>query len=88
MASRRPYLLNSKEDVPLRLHVHDRQRPIDFEEIVRNLAASDRAKRNGFLLMFWHDPYEMTHFSDDRAIINDTTDTAIARSLDARYVGA
>ncbi|MBI4463858.1 MAG: thiazole biosynthesis adenylyltransferase ThiF, partial [Acidobacteria bacterium] len=33
-------------------------------------------------------PYEMTIFTDGRAIIKGTTDPAVARSLYARYIGA
>ncbi len=45
-------------------------------------------RHNDFVLKFWHDPYEMTLFPDGRAIIKGTTDTAVARSLYARYVGS
>jgi adenylyltransferase/sulfurtransferase len=45
-------------------------------------------RHNEFVLKFWHEPYEMTLFPDGRAIIKGTTDTAIARSLYARYVGS
>jgi adenylyltransferase/sulfurtransferase len=45
-------------------------------------------RHNDFILKFWHEPYEMTLFPDGRAIIKGTTDTAVARSLYARYVGS
>jgi len=70
------------------VQIHERQRPIDFEEITRRLAPHGRVKHNEFVLKFWHEPYEMTLFPDGRAIIKGTTDPAIARSLYARYVGA
>ena len=63
-------------------------RPIDFAEITRRLIPHGQVKHNEFVLKFWHEPYEMTLFPDGRAIIKGTTDTAIARSLYARYVGA
>ena len=44
-------------------------------------------RHNDFVLKFWRDPYEMTLFPDGRAIIKGTTDTAVARSLYARYRG-
>ena len=69
------------------VQIHERQRPIDFEEITRRLTPHGAVKHNQFVLKFWHDPYEMTLFPDGRAIIKGTTDTAIARSLYARYVG-
>ena len=40
-----------------------------------------------FALRFLIPPYEMTVFADGRAIIKGTSDTGIARSLYARYVG-
>ncbi|HEY4901212.1 MAG TPA: hypothetical protein VIH91_10385 [Terriglobales bacterium] len=70
------------------VQIHERQRPIDFAELTRRLAPHGTVKHNEFVLKFWHDPYEMTLFPDGRAIIKGTTDTAIARSLYARYVGS
>ena len=70
------------------VQIHERQRPINFDEITRRLTPHGTVKHNEFMLKFWHDPYEMTLFPDGRAIIKGTTDTAIARSLYARYVGA
>ncbi len=69
------------------VQIHERQRPIDFEEITRRLIPHGPVRHNEFVLKFWHDPYEMTLFPDGRAIIKGTTDTAVARSLYARYVG-
>jgi adenylyltransferase/sulfurtransferase len=45
-------------------------------------------RHNDFVLKFWREPYEMTLFPDGRAIIKGTADTAIARSLYARYIGS
>jgi adenylyltransferase/sulfurtransferase len=70
------------------VQIHERQRPIDFDEITRRLAPHGTVKHNEFVLKFWHDAYEMTLFPDGRAIIKGTTDTAVARSLYARYVGS
>ena len=70
------------------VQIHERQRPIDFAELTRRLAPHGTVKHNEFVLKFWHEPYEMTLFPDGRAIIKGTTDTAIARSLYARYVGS
>ncbi len=70
------------------VQIHERLRPIDFTEITRRLAPHGQVKHTEFVLKFWHGPYEMTLFPDGRAIIKGTTDTAIARSLYARYVGS
>ena len=70
------------------VQIHERQRPIDFVEMDRRLQPHGVVRHNDFVLKFWHVPYEMTLFPDGRAIIKGTTDTAIARSLYARYVGS
>jgi molybdopterin-synthase adenylyltransferase len=70
------------------VQIHERKRPIDFVEMDRRLKPHGTVRHNDFVLKFWHDPYEMTLFPDGRAIIKGTTDTAIARSLYARYVGS
>lgn len=70
------------------VQIHERQRPVDFEEMSTRLRPHGAVRHNEFVLKFWHEPYEMTLFPDGRAIIKGTTDTAIARSLYARYVGS
>jgi len=70
------------------VQIHERQRPIDFGEMDRRLQPHGLVRHNDFILKFWHDPYEMTLFPDGRAIIKGTTDTAVARSLYARFVGS
>ena len=70
------------------VQIHERHRPVDFGEMQQRLAAHGTVRCNDFVLKFWYDPYEMTLFPDGRAIIKGTTDTAIARSLYARFVGS
>jgi len=70
------------------VQIHERQRPIDFNEMNRRLQPHGTVKHNEFVLKFFRDPYEMTLFPDGRAIIKGTTDAAVARSLYARYVGS
>ncbi len=70
------------------VQIHERQRPIDFAEITQRLQAHGTVRHNEFVLKFWHEPYELTLFPDGRAIIKGTTDTAIARSLYARFIGS
>lgn len=70
------------------VQIHERQRPIDFAEMDRRLQPHGVVRHNAFVLKFWHPPYEMTLFPDGRAIIKGTTDTAVARSLYARFVGS
>ncbi|HJX84231.1 MAG TPA: ThiF family adenylyltransferase, partial [Candidatus Angelobacter sp.] len=69
------------------VQIHERNRPVDFSAMSARLLPHGPVKHNDFVLKFWREPYEITLFSDGRAIIKGTTDTAIARSLYARYVG-
>jgi adenylyltransferase/sulfurtransferase len=57
-------------------------------ELGDRLKTLGSVRRNDFALKFSVEPYEMTLFPDGRAIIKGTTDTAVARSLYARYVGS
>jgi molybdopterin-synthase adenylyltransferase len=70
------------------VQIHERQRPIDFAELDGRLQPFGRVRRTDYVLKFWRDPYEMTLFPDGRAIIKGTTDTAVARSLYARFIGS
>ena len=70
------------------VQIHERQRPVDFTEMTVRLQPHGRVKHNSFVLKFWREPYELTLFPDGRAIIKGTTDTAVARSLYARFIGS
>jgi len=70
------------------VQIHERQRSMDFAEMSARLRPLGTVRHNEFVLKFWREPYEMTLFPDGRAIIKGTTDTAVARSLYARYVGS
>ena len=69
------------------VQIHERHRPLDFAEMTERLKPHGTVRHNDFVLKFFHEPYEMTLFPDGRAIIKGTTDTGMARSLYARYVG-
>jgi adenylyltransferase/sulfurtransferase len=70
------------------VQIHERRRPLNLAEMGERLKPHGVVRHTDFVLKFWHEPYEMTLFPDGRAIIKGTTDTAIARSLYARYVGS
>ncbi len=70
------------------VQIHERHRPLNFAELTSRLSPHGQVRHNDFVLKFWRDPYEMTLFPDGRAIIKGTTDTAVARSLYARFVGS
>lgn len=70
------------------VQIHDRGRPLDLQQLKAKLAPLGSVRANDFALRFAIDAYEMTVFPDGRAIIKGTTDTAIARSLYARFIGS
>ena len=71
------------------VQIHERRRQLDLAALGRRIAPTvAEVRENGFLLRFRVPPYEMTVFSDGRAIIKGTRDTSVARSLYARYIGA
>jgi adenylyltransferase/sulfurtransferase len=88
-----PYLTGARR-VPISLcgrnavQIHERSRPLDLQELARRLAPVAAVRANEFALRAAIDPYELTVFPDGRAIIKGTTDTGIARSLYARYIGS
>jgi molybdopterin/thiamine biosynthesis adenylyltransferase len=71
------------------VQIHERGRILDLEALEERLAPTIRdVRQNGFLLRFRIPPYEMTVFTDGRAILKGTKDPAVARSLYAKYIGA
>jgi molybdopterin-synthase adenylyltransferase len=71
------------------VQIHERDRALDLGVLQNRLApAVDDVRQNGFLLRFRIATYEMTVFSDGRAILKGTQDPAVARSLYARYIGS
>jgi adenylyltransferase/sulfurtransferase len=71
------------------VQIHEHNRALDLGILQKRLLPIVAGVRqNDFLLRFRVAPYEMTVFSDGRAIVKGTTDAAVARSLYARYIGA
>ena len=70
------------------VQIHERERPVDFSEMSQRLKPHGTVRHNSFVLKFWHEPYEMTLFPDGRAIVKGTSNTAVARSLYARFIGS
>ncbi len=60
---------------------------VDLRRLAERLSAVQRPKLTPYLLRFVVDERVVTVFPDGRAIIQGTTDAAIARSLYAKYVG-
>jgi len=70
------------------VQIHEHHRPVNLGDLSKRLQPHGSVRHTDFILKFWKEPYEMTLFPDGRAIIKGTTDTALARSLYARYIGS
>ena len=62
-------------------------RPIDLAALQVRLEPLGVVRANEYALRFSTGAYELTVFPDGRTIVKGTSDTGIARSLYARYVG-
>jgi adenylyltransferase/sulfurtransferase len=60
---------------------------LSLSDVARRLEPLGRVDVNDYLLRAFIDDYEITLFSDGRAIIKGTEDPDLAKSLYARYVG-
>jgi molybdopterin/thiamine biosynthesis adenylyltransferase len=60
---------------------------LDLAELAGRLREAGEVETNEFLLRLRVDGYEVTVFPDARAIVKGTDDTAVARTVYARYVG-
>lgn len=70
------------------VQIHERTRPVDLAEMEARLKPHGAVRRNELLLRFERGGTTMTLFADGRAIIQGTSDTSIARSIYARFVGS
>mgnify|MGYP001582912347 CR=1 FL=1 len=61
---------------------------LDLEDVERKLSPLGEVTRNAFLLKFRTGPYELTLFTDGRAIVKGTKEANVAKSIYAKYVGA
>jgi adenylyltransferase/sulfurtransferase len=73
------------------VQIHEHHRPIDFAALQTRLSTHtdiQALRCNDLILRFRRGPLTLTLFSDGRAIVQGTTDIAVARSLYARFIGA
>jgi len=70
------------------VQIHEHARPIDLTALAAKLAPLGQVRANGLLLRFERAPHTITVFPDGRALIQGTTDIAVARSLYARFIGS
>lgn len=60
---------------------------LDLKALSDRLTPFNEVKQNEYLLRFSPDVYEVTVFTDGRAIVKGTDDISVARSLYAKYIG-
>ncbi|HTV06883.1 MAG TPA: ThiF family adenylyltransferase [Acidobacteriaceae bacterium] len=70
------------------VQIHEHQRPVDLAALETRLRPHGEVRSNQLLLRFTRGDHTLTVFADGRAIIQGTTDVALARSLYARFVGS
>jgi hypothetical protein len=61
---------------------------VDLAGLAIRLQGLGTVLANEFALRFIDGKHELTVFPDGRAIIKGTTDTGVARSIYAKYLGA
>ncbi len=72
---------NSVQIVPIKSGI------ISFQEFEKKLARVGKVKKTKFTLEFKIDKYDITIFSDGRALIKGTSDDNLAKSLYTKYIG-
>jgi molybdopterin/thiamine biosynthesis adenylyltransferase len=70
------------------VQIHEHHRPVDFAEMQRRLEPHGKVNFNRLLLRFERGEHTVTLFADGRALVQGTTDVALARSLYARFIGS
>ncbi len=70
------------------VQIHERHRPVDFAAMERRLKPHGSVRYNQMLLRFQRGQHTITLFADGRALVQGTTDIALARSLYARFIGS
>jgi molybdopterin/thiamine biosynthesis adenylyltransferase len=73
------------------VQIHEHHRPISLPDLLRRLEPQpdiEALRANPLLLRFKRGPHQVTVFPDGRALIQGTTDPAVARSLYARFIGS
>jgi molybdopterin/thiamine biosynthesis adenylyltransferase len=70
------------------VQIHEHHRPVDLAALRQRLEPLGEVRSNGMLLRFSRPPHTITVFPDGRALVQGTTDTGLARSLYARFIGA
>ena len=73
------------------VQIHERNRPLSLSEVhlrLSSVAEITDLRSNNMLLRFRRGEQSLTLFADGRAVVQGTTDPAVARSLYARFIGS
>lgn len=70
------------------VQIHEHNRPIDLGALQHRLEPHGQVSVNRLLLRFVYGDHTLTVFADGRALVQGTTDKALARSLYARFIGS
>jgi molybdopterin/thiamine biosynthesis adenylyltransferase len=73
------------------VQIHEHRRPIDLTELRARLERQpdlSDVRSNAMLLRFRRGEHTITVFPDGRALVQGTTDPAVARTLYARFIGS
>lgn len=70
------------------VQIHEHHRPVDLAALEQRLKPHGEVRSNQLLLRFSRGEHTLTVFADGRAIVQGTTDPALARSLYARFIGS
>jgi len=70
------------------VQIHEHSRPVNLAALEARLKPHGEVRFNKLLLRFTRGEYTLTVFADGRAIVQGTTDPALARSLYARFIGS
>ena len=70
------------------VQIHEHSRPVDLAALEARLKPHGEVRFNQLLLRFTRGEHTLTVFADGRAIVQGTTDPALARSLYARFIGS
>ena len=70
------------------IQIHEHHRPVDLAAMAERLKPHGVVRFNSLLLQFRRGEHTITLFEDGRAVIQGTTDTTLARTLYARYIGS
>ncbi len=70
------------------IQIHEHQRHVDLAAMADRLKVHGEVRANSLLLQFRRGEHVITLFEDGRAVIQGTTNVALARTLYARYIGS